>query len=156
MRAGKALDERLAQVRVRFKDVPGGLYSSDAIGKEAANELVIRLQPDEAIFMTVVNKVPGLTNELTRTNLKLGYSDEWKEEAADMPDAYERLILDALNGEKALFCRDDELREAWRVFSSALEGMESDKSVKVFDYDYGSNGPKEMHDLAKARGVKWA
>lgn len=153
IRAGKALDERLAQVRIKFSDVPGNLMGKVEGGP--ANELVIRLQPDEAIFMTIINKLPGLTSELTRTNLKLSYTDEWTE-ALDIPDAYERLILDALNGEKALFCRDDELKEAWRIFNDALIQMESKTAHKPAGYAYGGTGPEEMHVLASKHGGMWA
>lgn len=95
-----------SQVLIKFKPVPGAIMGEmDGM----TNELVIRLQPDEAIYMSIVNKKPGLTSELTKTNLMLSYKSEW-DEAKDLPDAYERLILDALNQEKALFCRDDELK----------------------------------------------
>lgn len=154
MRAGKALNERLAQVRIKFKAVPGSLMGIIQ-GPLAANELVIRLQPNEAIYMSIVNKKPGLTSELTKTNLMLSYSDVW-DEAKDLPDAYERLILDALNGEKALFCRDDELKEAWRIFNECLLAMESETAAKPAHYAYGSQGPAEMHLLADRFGVKWS
>lgn len=151
MRAGKALNQRLAQVLIKFKPVPGAIMGEmDGM----TNELVIRLQPDEAIYMSIVNKKPGLTSELTKTNLMLSYKSEW-DEAKDLPDAYERLILDALNQEKALFCRDDELKEAWRIFNDALVATESRAGPKPAKYTYGSHGPDEMHILSAKHKAKW-
>ncbi|MCH92059.1 glucose-6-phosphate 1-dehydrogenase chloroplastic-like, partial [Trifolium medium] len=108
MKAGKALHNKRAEIRVQFRHVPGNLYKRNfgADLDRATNELVIRVQPDEAIYLKINNKVPGLGMKLDRSNLNLHYAAKYSKE---IPDAYERLLLDAIEGERRLFIRSDEL-----------------------------------------------
>jgi glucose-6-phosphate 1-dehydrogenase len=87
LKAGKALDERKTEIRIQFKSPPGGLFSGLSTGT-GNNELVIRVQPDEAIFLRIVSKVPGLTSRMEEARLNLFYQHAW-EESLDIPDAYE-------------------------------------------------------------------
>jgi len=145
VKAGKALDERKAEVRIRFRSVPGALFVNNTPGRELpANELVIRVQPDASIYMKITNKVPGIAMQLEETKLDLNFLSTFK---GELPDAYERLILDVCNGEKSLFIRRDELDAAWALFTPALQQLEKDK-VKPFAYPYGSPGPAEASYLA--------
>jgi len=73
MKAGKALDKRYAEIRIQFRHVPGNPYHAQGSSDQLTNELVIRIQPDEAIYMTINNKVPGLGLRLDRSNLDLQY-----------------------------------------------------------------------------------
>ncbi|KAI3989920.1 hypothetical protein MKX01_040890, partial [Papaver californicum] len=101
MEAGKALHTRRAEIRVQFRHVPGNLYKKN-FGMDldrATDELVIRVQPDEAIYLKINNKVPGLGMKLDRSNLNLHYAARYSKE---IPDAYERLLLDAIEGERRL------------------------------------------------------
>lgn len=145
MKAGKALDERKAEIRIVFKEVPGAIFNVPHSIKN--NELVIRVQPDEAIFMRIANKVPGLTSRMEEARLNMFYREAW-EEFKDIPDAYERLILDVLYGEKSLFIRDDELEVAWEIFSDAIQHLETDHNVEPERYKYGTRGPVEADYLA--------
>eukprot|EP00186_Timspurckia_oligopyrenoides_P003356 CAMPEP_0182451510 /NCGR_PEP_ID=MMETSP1172-20130603/43757_1 /TAXON_ID=708627 /ORGANISM="Timspurckia oligopyrenoides, Strain CCMP3278" /LENGTH=594 /DNA_ID=CAMNT_0024649291 /DNA_START=71 /DNA_END=1855 /DNA_ORIENTATION=+ len=153
MKAGKALDARKAEIRIRFKASPGDIFGVPA--QMAGNELVLRVQPDEAIYLKIVSKVPGLTSRLEQARLNLFYRTAW-EESKDIPDAYERLILDVIQGEKSLFIRDDELEFAWKIFDTALAQMELPNAQKPEPYDYGSRGPVESEHLAYKLGVKWS
>ncbi len=153
MRAGKALDERKTEIRIQFKPVPGALFNPVA-GAEN-NELVIRVQPDEAIYVRIVSKVPGLTSRMEEARLNLFYRHAW-EESKDIPDAYERLILDVIQGEKSLFIRDDELEVAWNIFTPALKELESKDAPKPETYEYGSLGPRESEYLAAKYGIQWS
>jgi glucose-6-phosphate 1-dehydrogenase len=87
LKAGKALDERKTEIRIQFKNPPGNLFSGHSTGT-GNNELVIRVQPDEAIFLRIVSKVPGLTSRMEEARLNLFYHHAW-EESHDIPDAYE-------------------------------------------------------------------
>ncbi|KAH6787497.1 glucose-6-phosphate dehydrogenase 2 [Perilla frutescens var. hirtella] len=153
MKAGKALHNRRAEIRVQFRHVPGNLYNrsfgSDL--EEATNELVIRVQPDEAIYLKINNKVPGLGMRLDRSNLNLLYKARYSKE---IPDAYERLVLDAMEGERRLFIRSDELDAAWALFSPVLTELEEKKKTPEY-YPYGSRGPIGAHYLAARYNVKW-
>ncbi|KAJ8748623.1 hypothetical protein K2173_007613 [Erythroxylum novogranatense] len=153
MKAGKALHTRRAEVRVQFRHVPGNLYRRN-FGTDldkATNELVLRVQPDEAIYLKINNKVPGLGMRLDRSELNLLYRARYPRE---IPDAYERLLLDAIEGERRLFIRSDELDAAWALFTPLLEELEEKKIVPEF-YPYGSRGPVGAHYLAAKHNVRW-
>ena len=152
-KAGKALTERKAEIRVQFRHVPGNLYKTH-FGTNidrATNELVIRLQPDSGIYLRINNKVPGIGLRLDRTNLDLIYKTKYESE---LPDAYERLIVDAINGDKRLFIRNDELDHAWELFTPVLDTLEQSKQVPEL-YPFGSRGPLGAHYLAAKYGVRW-
>ncbi|KAK6922437.1 Glucose-6-phosphate dehydrogenase, NAD-binding [Dillenia turbinata] len=153
MKAGKALNTKRAEIRVQFRHVPGNLYNR-SFGTDldrATNELVIRVQPDEAIYLKINNKVPGLGMRLDRSNLNLHYAARYSKE---IPDAYERLLLDAIEGERRLFIRSDELDAAWALFSPALKELEEKKIIPEY-YPYGSRGPVGAHYLAARYNVRW-
>lgn len=153
MKAGKALHNRGAEIRVQFRHVPGNIYKRN-FGTDldrATNELVIRVQPDEAIYLKINNKIPGLGMRLDRSNLNLHYSAKYSKE---IPDAYERLLLDAIEGERRLFIRSDELDAAWSLFTPLLKELES-KKVAPELYPYGSRGPVGAHYLAAKYNVRW-
>eukprot|EP00871_Galdieria_phlegrea_P003639 jgi/Galph1/4276/GphlegSOOS_G2924.1 len=155
MKAGKALNERKAELRIQFKAAPGNLFS-EATSHLPNNELVIRVQPDEAIYLRILSKAPGFTSRLEEGRLNLFYRTAW-EDSKDIPDAYERLILDVIHGEKSLFIRDDELEVAWNTFTPALREMEqSEDSWRPILYDYGSRGPVESDYLAAKYGIRWS
>ncbi|KAL0287853.1 UNVERIFIED_CONTAM: Glucose-6-phosphate 1-dehydrogenase, chloroplastic [Sesamum angustifolium] len=153
MKAGKALHTRRAEIRVQFRHVPGNLYKRN-FGTDldkATNELVLRVQPDEAIYLKINNKVPGLGMRLDRSDLNLLYKARYPRE---IPDAYERLLLDAVEGERRLFIRSDELDAAWALFTPLLKELE-EKKIAPELYPYGSRGPVGAHYLAAKHNVRW-
>ena len=93
LRSGKALNERKAEVRIQYRDVPGDIFGSEATVR---NELVLRVQPGEAIYAKVMTKTPGMSFNMEETELDLTYNTRYKD--ARLPDAYERLILDVFVG----------------------------------------------------------
>ncbi|XP_059282495.1 glucose-6-phosphate 1-dehydrogenase, chloroplastic [Lycium ferocissimum] len=153
MKAGKALHTKRAEIRVQFRHVPGNLYKRN-FGTDldkATNELVLRLQPDEAIYLKINNKVPGLGMRLDRSDLNLLYKAKYR---GEIPDAYERLLLDAMEGERRLFIRSDELDAAWALFTPLLKELE-EKKIAPELYPYGSRGPVGAHYLAAKHNVRW-
>ena len=147
--AGKALDERINEVRIRFHEVPGDVWG-DQQARVEANELVIRIQPDEAITLKIMNKVPGLGLELARTDLNLRYQSAFN---VLIPDAYECLLLDVMEGDRNLFIRADELAAAWDIFTPVLHELESRETVPEA-YPYGSAGPEAGRTLARRYGFQ--
>eukprot|EP00798_Chlamydomonas_sp_ICE-L_P003710 gene3710-13777_t len=146
LKAGKALNTRRAEIRVQFRDVPGSIYRHK-FGPNfdsSTNELVIRIQPEESIYLKINNKIPGLGLRLDQTRLDLQYQTAYKKE---LPDAYERLLLDVVNGDKRLFIRADELEQAWKLFTPVLHEID-EKRVPPETYPYGSRGPVGSHYLA--------
>ena len=146
--AGKALSQRKTEIRVRFRDVAKNLFAASA-PHVPANELVIRVQPDESISLQIVNKAPGLKMELAGTDLDLHYASAFKNV---IPDAYECLLLDVLRGDRSLFIRADELEAAWDIFTPALHEMESARQ-RPERYPFGENGPGGLRELATRHGI---
>jgi glucose-6-phosphate 1-dehydrogenase len=150
MKAGKALDEKVLEVRIQFNDVPANLYTNY---KVSPNELVIRIQPDEAIYFRIMNKVPGYTDRLTESQLDFSYKSQAKN--INIPDAYARLMCDVLVGNESNFIREEELELAWKLFDPVLELMEK-LHMAPEPYAFGSRGPVEADYLAARHGVKWS
>jgi glucose-6-phosphate 1-dehydrogenase len=151
IRAGKGLECRNTEIRIQFRHVNKSMY--DALGSDhSPNELVIRVQPDESIMLTIANKVPGMGMKLQRTQLDLRYREAFEEL---IPDAYESLLLDVIRGDKSLFIRKDELAAAWNIFTPALHQLEAD-GIAPEPYAFGSRGPAAADALAKKYGVTWA
>jgi len=142
LRSGKALNERKAEVRIQYRDVPGDIFS----GSTVRNELVMRVQPGEAVYAKVMTKTPGMSFNLEETELDLTYNNRYSN--ARLPDAYERLILDVFVGSQMHFVRSDELAEAWRIFTPLLHRIEGEKIAPI-PYKYGGRGPQEADDLLK-------
>lgn len=103
-----ALNEAKVEIRVQYKDVTQGIFTNIA-----RNELVMRIQPSEAIYMKMNTKTPGLITRAIPTELDLTYKRRFSD--AKIPEAYEALILDAFKGDHSNFVRDDELDVAWKV-----------------------------------------
>lgn len=138
MRAGKALDESKVEIRIQFKPVPRGMFELIQ-----SNELVIRIQPDEAVYMKINTKIPGISTETALTDLDLTYSKRYSKDFW-IPEAYETLIRDCLLGNHSNFVRDDELDVSWQLFTPLLNFIESDKAPVPEKYPYGTKGPKGL------------
>eukprot|EP01087_Luapelamoeba_hula_P019417 TRINITY_DN6422_c1_g1_i1.p1 TRINITY_DN6422_c1_g1~~TRINITY_DN6422_c1_g1_i1.p1 ORF type:complete len:596 (+),score=108.02 TRINITY_DN6422_c1_g1_i1:96-1790(+) len=140
LKCGKALNERKAEVRIQFHKPANNLFLDSAL---APNELVVRVQPDEAVYMKMTIKKPGLTAETVYTEMDLSYKHRFGDHGhISLPDAYERLILDVIRGDHNLFVRDDELLAAWDIFTPVLHSLE-EQHVEPETYEYGSRGPEK-------------
>lgn len=146
LKCGKALNEAKAEVRIQFKDVAGNIYPT-----HARNELVIRVQPDEAMYMKFMNKQPGLSSDTVISELDLSYSKRFAD--VKIADAYESLIFDVLKGDKSNFVRDDELDAAWKIFTPLLHKIEKEK-IQPEPYKFGSRGPESLNNFIEKHGYK--
>ncbi|KAI9317699.1 glucose-6-phosphate dehydrogenase [Dichotomocladium elegans] len=146
LKAGKALDDAKVEVRIQFRNVAGTLYKGSP-----RNELVLRVQPNEAVYVKFNNKQPGLSYKTIQSDLDLSYEDRYSNLA--IPDAYESLILDVLRGDHSNFVRKDELQAAWKIFTPLLHqiGAAGDE-IQVKTYPYGSRGPAELNDFVRKYG----
>jgi glucose-6-phosphate 1-dehydrogenase len=144
LKCGKGLNERKAEVRIQFRLPPNGLFA-DSVN----NELVLRVQPGEAIYLKMISKKPGLTNDRAQVELDLSFKDRFN--VGTLPDAYERLILDVLRGDHNLFVRADELEAAWKIFTPILHQLEQEK-IPAEIYPFGSRGPPAADELARRVG----
>lgn len=140
MKAGKALEKRITEIRIQLNAAPGFMFSSSI----PPNELVILVQPNEAVYLKFVTKRPGFSTTTEQTELDLSIRDRFSVER--LPDAYERLILDVIKGDKQNFVRSDELKYAWRIFTPLLHRIEKEK-IKPIPYKFGSTGPAEAYTM---------
>ena len=150
MKAGKALNESKVEIRVQFKDVTSGIFTDIA-----RNELVMRIQPDEVIYMKLNSKLPGFETKAIPVELNLTYKDRFTD--VDIPTAYEALIHDAIKGDRSNFVRDDELDVAWKIFTPLLhwiDGKGPGPKPQPEAYPYGARGPKDSAAFSAKYGYK--
>ncbi|KAF8973395.1 Glucose-6-phosphate 1-dehydrogenase [Entomortierella lignicola] len=144
LKCGKALDQQKTEIRIQFKDVVGNLFTS-----LSRNEIVIRVQPGEAVYVKMMNKEPGLGMKTIISDLDLSYSSRFNDPV--IPEAYESLILDALNGDHSNFVRDDELDAAWKIFTPILKTID-DGLIVPESYAFGTRGPSAVTDFVAKYG----
>jgi len=146
--AGKGLDERMTEIRIRFRPAHDQTFI-DFTGSLSPNELVIRVQPDENIRLKIMNKVPGLETKLGETTLDLRYSSAFQ---TLIPDAYECLLLDVIQGDRSLFIRSDVLAAAWDIFTPVLHEID-ERGILPEPYPFGSRGPAKAMAQAQRYGL---
>jgi glucose-6-phosphate 1-dehydrogenase len=149
LRTGKRLPKRATEVVVQFKAVPHLPFGEAAQDGLEPNALVMRIQPDEGITLKIGAKVPGPSLEVRSVSMDFTYGTAF---GADLPDAYERLILDVMLGDPTLFPRRDEVEEAWRVVQPILDRWAETPPPELPNYDAGSWGPRAADELI-ARGT---
>jgi glucose-6-phosphate 1-dehydrogenase len=151
LRTGKRLTRRYSEIVIEYKKLPFSLFTNDP--NELINKLVIRLQPEETISLHTLNKRPGLTRELRLQPVELHLTDE-SQNKGDSYDAYERLLLDAINGDQTLFMRRDEVETAWRWTDSIIEAWE-ESATPIKHYNSGTMGPNAATALIAVDGRSW-
>ena len=150
LKAGKALNDSKVELRVQFHPVPGVV---EDLEKCVANELVVLVQPRAEIYWKVQNKVPGLKFEVEQVRMDLLYATQYAGSIhAQMPEAYERLLLEALVSDHSHFVSEEELTAQWRIFTPVLKQL-VDRKVEPEKYAYGSRGPRGQDELARRYGM---
>lgn len=152
LRTGKRLKEKCSEVVIYFKPPPVNLFHH-SYQSLPQNKLIIRLQPDEGIEIQVLNKVPGLNHKhrLQMTKLDLSFFETFNQQ---IPDAYERLLLEAMRGIQSLFVRRDEVEEAWKWVDSIVQAWETEYLTPKF-YAAGTWGPEASIEMIKKEGYIW-
>ncbi|KAA8545284.1 hypothetical protein F0562_020068 [Nyssa sinensis] len=153
IKAGVGLIKHRVEIRIQFHHVPGNLYR-ERIGHNIdllTNELILRDAPEEAILVKVNNKIPGLGLQLDASELNLLYKDRYNME---VPDTYEQLLLDVIDGDNHLFMRSDEVAAAWNTLSPVLNEIDKNNIVPEL-YELGGRGPIETFYLGAKHGVRW-
>ena len=153
LRTGKRLRARSSEIAVVFKETPHSIFGPEAGSHR--NALVIRLQPDEGITMDVTIKEPGPGGmRLVDVPLDMTFAEALGPEAEEVPDAYERLIMDVIRGNQTLFMRGDEVEAAWQWTDPIIEEWEKRNDVPK-PYESGSSGPEDALMLMHRDGRKW-
>lgn len=150
IRAGKRLPKQVTEVTIVFKGAPLTLFRSSA-RKPEPNRLRLRIQPDAEISLGVELKRPGTVNDLVPVELDMFYQNTFK---TPLKDSYERLLVDALNGDALLFMREDEIDAAWRVVDPLLAYWRNEPA-DFPNYAAGTWGPDAADELLARDGRKW-
>ncbi len=148
LRTGKMLQRRTSEIAVVFRRPPSVLFQARCGPALARNALTLRLQPDEGILLRFNTKKPG-QGVIQPVDMDFSYASRF---GSYTPEAYERLLSDALNGDSTLFTRDDEVREAWRLVDS-IQGQWG--GLPVHEYPRRSWGPAAADDLPGERDYRW-
>lgn len=150
LRTGKRMSEKKSEIVVQFKEVPHNIFDSDQ--KQKNNQLIIQLQPEESIKLKIMIKEPTASGfKLQELPLDL-FFDEYYED--DHLDAYERLLLDAIERKSSLFMRRDEVEESWQFIDQLIEAIEV-SDIDLEKYNAGSWGPSSSDLLIANHGSKW-
>ena len=155
LRTGKRMPAKTSEVVIYFKRQPHNLFK-DSFANLPPNKLVIRLQPDEGVEVTVMNKVPGLNTsgsmDLQKSQLNLSFSEAFSDER--IADAYEKLLLEVMLGNQALFVRRDEVEQAWNWVDSIMAAWDSNNEPPE-PYQAGTWGPVDSIGLLAKEGRSW-
>ncbi len=153
LRSGKALATKTTEIIVQFRRPPHVLFNLPPDNRLTANFLSLCIQPDEGIHLRFETKVPDSIQETRSVNMDFHYSTTFGDEP--LPDAYERLQMDALNGDASLFIRSDEIELAWQIMDPILEGWEGNRAPSLAIYEPGSWGPAESDAFMRRDGRHW-
>jgi len=152
LRTGKNLPLRASEVRVQFRPTPNVLFAAQGNLDLHANALTLRLQPDEGIFLRFNGKVPGNSIETRPVRMHFDYDAEF---GAYTPEAYERLLLEAMAGDATLFIRRDEVETAWQIVDDIRIGWGGTPLSNREFYAAGTWGPVAADDLLEQDSHKW-
>jgi glucose-6-phosphate 1-dehydrogenase len=152
LRTGKRLPKRATEIAIQFHRPPTELFEIDPRGLGGTNQLVLRIQPNEGASLAVQAKVPGSRRRLQEVRMDFRYGTAF---ALPPPEAYERLLLDAMLGDPTLYTRTDEVESAWRFASAILNAWNQPDAPPPVGYTAGSWGPPEADALIERDGGRW-
>jgi len=152
IRAGKRMPERVTEVNIIFKDIPQVLLATEKEDTAEPNVITIRVQPNEGISMRLGAKPPGQKTVVRPVDMNFTYGTSFGQR---IHDAYERLIMDALLGDAALFTRDDEVEAEWGLITPILEHWAANPAPELPNYPAGTWGPDAADKMVTDSGRKW-
>jgi glucose-6-phosphate 1-dehydrogenase len=153
LRSGKALATKTSEILIQFQRPPLLMFNLDPTSDMSPNSLMISIQPDEGIHLRFEAKVPDSAQKTRSVNMDFHFRSSFGSER--LPEAYERLLLDAIMGDASLFIRSDEIEKAWQFVDPILDGWEKTHSPELVDYERGSWGPIEANELIEKDGRAW-
>ena len=152
LRVGKRLPKSGTEISVHFKKAPGVLFNKESVALDQ-NVLVVRIQPDEGISLRMQAKIPGTSLRIEPVKMDFHYGTSFGKPS---PEAYERLLLDAMSGDATLFARRDEVEEAWAFVDPIEEAWQSKQDAPPLEfYPAGSWGPAAADELLARDGRAW-
>jgi glucose-6-phosphate 1-dehydrogenase len=152
LRSGKHLKDKLSHIAIEFKRPPHNLFPR-ADGRMKPNVLILFLQPDEGIHWRFEAKVPDTASDVRDVDMEFQYAESF--EGTEIPESYERLLLDTLTGDASLFTRADEVETAWGLIDPIMRTWQSEQVPALGVYEPGSWGPPEAESLMAVDGRTW-
>ncbi len=152
LRAGKRLNKRVTEIAITFKTPPIVLFRKVGVIRQEPNQLILRIQPDEGIALRFGGKQPGPTMKIEPVKMDFKYSEFF---GSSTPEAYERLLMDAIHGDSTLFARRDEVEAAWELVTPVLETWRDNPPLDHPNYEAGTWGPEAAVALLARDGRRW-
>ena len=157
LRSGKAMSCQTTQILIQFKQPPHCMFPGLSSGAPAlcgqdANRLLIQLQPAEGMRIHFLTKVPDTDMAMRMTEFSFHFKDSFQN---NLPEAYERLLLDALHGDASLFARSDEVEAAWEIIDPIQATWDAKSMTEAEYYDPGTWGPEAATDWIQKDGRNW-
>jgi glucose-6-phosphate 1-dehydrogenase len=152
IRTGKRLPTRVTEIVVHFKPSPHTLFCFNNDGFNSDNQLVIRIQPDEGILLKFGMKVPGAGYNVQDVNMDFHYASLGNQK---IPEAYQRLLLDCMQGDSTLFSRGDAIEQSWSIVDPILTEWENNPDFPMHGYPAGTWGPHQADDLIEDPVMTW-
>jgi glucose-6-phosphate 1-dehydrogenase len=149
LRTGKRLARKVTEIAVTLKPVPHLAFQGQGSVGVQPNQLILAMQPNEGVSLSLGAKIPGSSMRIRPVNMEFLYGTSFLSQS---PEAYERLIMDAMRGDPTLFTRDDEIEAQWRIIDPILEAWEQDGALA--EYPAGSSGPDEAAAILEP-GHRW-
>jgi glucose-6-phosphate 1-dehydrogenase len=153
LRTGKRLAKRVTEISLHMRAIPLSLFGRQNVCERVEpNVLTLRIQPDEGITLRFASKVPGLDLRVGTVAMDMSYLETF---GGEPPEAYERLLLDAMRGDATLFSRRDAVEASWAWITPILEHVERNPPTDFPNYDPGSWGPGRAVDLMRRDRRAW-
>jgi glucose-6-phosphate 1-dehydrogenase len=153
LRSGKRLAAKSTEIVIQFKRPPHLLFKTKPAADLPPNLLAICIQPDEGMHLRFETKVPGAGMAMQSVDMEFHYRAAFG--GSPLPTAYERLLLDILQGDPTLFARADEIELAWSLIDQIIDGWHSDAAPELNRYESGSWGPEAAHEFIRSHGRVW-
>ncbi len=153
LRSGKALKNKATEITIEFQKPPHLMFGLSDPGELTPNILSICIQPDEGIHLKFQAKVPDSEQDMQAVDMEFHYQRFF--EGVKLPDAYERLLSEAIEGDPSLFTRRDGIETAWQIIDPLIQAWEDRSSQDLAVYDPGTWGPPEAEQLIQADGHRW-
>jgi glucose-6-phosphate 1-dehydrogenase len=153
LRSGKSLEEKVSEIVIQFRRPPHSMFPLREGASLENNYLSICVQPDEGMHLRFEAKVPDTQSELRPVDMEFHYAEDF--EGIEIPEAYERLILDAIQGDASLFDRSDTIELSWKIMDPVLSAWESSEAPPLEIYPRGSLGPSSADRLLSRSGRSW-
>ena len=152
IRTGKRLPTRVSEIVVHFKPTPHKLFCFDEGRPNSDNQLIIRIQPDEGIMMKFGMKVPGPGFNVQDVSMDFHYADLAQN---NIPEAYQRLLIDCMQGGATLFTRGDAIEQSWTIVDPILAAWENNNSIPIYGYPAVTWGPIQADALIEGPNMTW-